>query len=181
MSAAQRVALIPGPLALRSKYASIDDPLPQLRVAVEAAVRWLADGAGPTGEIGVHCTSQQRALASELLAPYGRNVATCSDSPPAVLAIANGSACRSEKAPGSYDPRAADFDARLEAALRVPDVSVLRSLDEGTAVALLADVEAIRWIGHEVLTDQHRCHVDYSADPYGVQYWVMRWELFDAG
>ncbi|MGL5826472.1 MAG: hypothetical protein ACRCYU_16920 [Nocardioides sp.] len=191
MSAARRVALIPGPLALCLEYASFTDPVARLRKAVAAAMAWLDEGAGPAGEIAVYCTGQQLRLAEELLAKYGRTAGTWSDlSAPgddaarpgrrsSVLAIANGSACRTERAPGFLDSRATAFDARVEAALREPDIGALRGLDEALAAELLADVEALRSLGEDVLTDSHHCTVDYSDDPFGVQYWVMRWELPD--
>lgn len=173
---ARRVALIPGAFALRAEYAGLEDPIPELRAAVHEVVDWLDEGAGPAGEIGVYCTGQQHALASELLARHQRPVGTRDERPVAVLAIGNGAACRTEKAPGFFDPRAADFDAHLASALVLPDPTALANVDEVLAQELLADVEAIRSLGGEVLTAHHRATVRYSDDPYGVQYWVVTWE-----
>lgn len=90
----------------------------------------------------------------------------------AYLVVGNGSARRSEKAPGHFDPRAADFDAALGAALssRHPDWPDFALGDD-----LLGSLDGIRAL-REVLPVGCRGSVDYDDDPFGVQYWVMRWQ-----
>jgi hypothetical protein len=130
------VAIVPGVLALRPEYASIEDPVADLRAAVDAATAWLGDGR---------------------------------------LVVANGSAMRTEKAPGFLDERAEGFDAALGEALRAGDLAALAGLDRELAAALWADVDALVALAGEVgaVTD---VRVDYDDAPYGVQYWVVRWE-----
>lgn len=129
-----RVVIVPGTLALRPEYASIEDPIPELRKAVQEALHWLGPGR---------------------------------------LVVANGSAKRTEKAPGHFDERAADFDAALGEALRTGDLAALRSIDRALAEELWADVDGLIGLCDELggITD---VQVDYDDDPYGVQYWVVR-------
>jgi hypothetical protein len=93
-----------------------------------------------------------------------------------MLVIGNGSATRTEKAPGHLDERASDFDDALRAALTAPDPRRLAAIDGALAKELWADVDSMVWLGKELLTSEHRATVDYDDDPFGVQYWVMRWE-----
>lgn len=171
----QRVAMIPGVFALRAEYAGIEDPIAELRAAVHEAVSWLLQGTASDQDIAVYCTDQQRALAHELLAPWGCAISTGGDAT-VVLVIANGTACRTEKAPGFYDSRAEGFDAMLAEALSQPDPVALRDIDLGLGREMLADVEGVRALGADILTTRHRSSVLYDDDPYGVQYWVITWE-----
>ncbi|RNL80094.1 hypothetical protein [Nocardioides marmorisolisilvae] len=131
-----KLLIVPGVLALRPEYASIEDPVAELRKAVAEATDWLGDGR---------------------------------------LVTANGSAMRTEKAPGHFDARAETFDAALGAALRAGDLAALRRLDTVLAEELWADVAALVAIAGE-LSEVTSVEVDYDDDPYGVQYWVVRWE-----
>jgi hypothetical protein len=94
----------------------------------------------------------------------------------ALLAMGDGSACRSLKAPGSFDPRAADFDAAAARALGSADVAGLRALDQELALELqasgrsswqvLAGAAEGAGLGGRLL---------YDAAPYGVGYLVAGW------
>ena len=126
-----RVVIVPGVLALRPEYASIDDPVADLRKAVDEATAWLGDGK---------------------------------------LVVANGSAKRTEKAPGHVDERAEAFDEALGAALRAGD---LAGLDLSLADELWADVAGLDALAGLRATD---VQVDYNDAPYGVQFWVVRWQ-----
>jgi hypothetical protein len=90
------------------------------------------------------------------------------------LVVANGSAKRTEKAPGYFDPRAEGFDAALGEALRAGDLAALRAIDRDLAAELWADVGALVELAGAVseVTD---AQVDHDEAPYGVQYWVVRW------
>ena len=135
-----RVVIVPGVPALRPEYASIEDPLPELRKAVAEATDWLGG-----------------------------------DSDGGRLVVANGSAKRTEKAPGHFDDRAEAFDAALGAALRSGDLDALRGLDRTLADELWADVdELIELAG--LVSVVTSIEVDYDDAPYGVQYWVVRYE-----
>lgn len=123
------------------------DPLP-LPLAVGAAL--LGDRAGP------------------LLAVDGSPVALDAD----VLVVGDGTAKRTEKAPGHFDPRAEDVDAGIVAALaagRAPDVEA-----ELAAALLVAGREAWQTVGRSV-TGPYTAEVLYAAAPFGVGYVVATW------
>ncbi len=90
-----------------------------------------------------------------------------------LLVMADGSACRSLRAPGYLDPRAAAFDAALERAVRSGDLGPLRAMDQGLARELLAtgrpgwQVLAGAMPGRAPATE-----ILYSDDPFGVFYLV---------
>jgi hypothetical protein len=170
------VVLVPGAPALLPEYAGLVDPVAGLRAACRAAVAWLG------GPVRVVADPRGRGLghrvAEHLLGEAGLAVDT-SDAvrgrAAAYLVVGNGSAKRTEKAPGHLDPRAHDFDAALEAALRGPDPAALAALDQPLATELWADVAALRELGG-LLAGAAAPEVDYADDPFGVQYWVMRWQ-----
>ncbi len=90
-----------------------------------------------------------------------------------LLVMADGSACRSLRAPGYLDPRAAAFDAAIEGAVRSGDLGSLRAMDQGLARELLAagrpgwHVLAGAMPGQAPSTE-----VLYEGDPFGVFYLV---------
>ena len=169
-----RGVLVPGVLALLPEYAGLVDPVPELRAACLAAVAWLA-GCGP---VVVIADAQGERVARALLEAAGGGVSTGSTGVghPAYLVVANGSARRTEKAPGHLDERAASFDGALEKALRGPDPQALANLDVALGDELLAgNVVGFRTLG-DLLSSGYEVSVDYADDPFGVQYWVMRWQ-----
>ena len=86
--------------------------------------------------------------------------------------VGNGSARRSVKAPGHLDERAFAFDESLGAALASSDVDWPHfDLGEGQ----LASLDGIREL-FGLLPAGTEAVVDYDDDPFGVQYWVMRWQ-----
>ena len=90
--------------------------------------------------------------------------------------VANGSATRTEKAPGHLDDRAHGFDEALGTALAQGDAAALRGLDETLGDELWChDVPAWHRLGELVTEPVTSVEVDYDDDPYGVQYWVVRW------
>ena len=154
-----RVALVPGVLALLPEYAGLEDPVADLRAAALAAVGWLGR------DVTVRATEQGVRVAAHLLEacdPQDHNG-------PSLLVVGNGSAMRTEKAPGHLDSRAEGFDATFGASLRAGRPQV----DLGLARELWADVEAIASLDEFGGLDP--AEVDYDDAPYGVQYWVMRW------
>jgi len=87
----------------------------------------------------------------------------------AYLIVGNGSAKRTEKAPGHFDERAEAFDAALGESLRCgrPEVDVALARELWASVDGISDFPR--------LSSNARAQVDYEDAPYGVQYWVMRW------
>lgn len=160
-----RIALVPGCLGLLPEYASLTDPFDDLRAACSHAVAWLGD------QVEVVATDQGRRVAEALLAHRPRAVGEVGSSH---LVVANGSACRNRRDPGYLGHRAVDFDDAVSKALALPDVERLRNVDQDLARELLASTEAFPALA-ELLTTVRLESVDYDDDPYGVQYWVMRW------
>lgn len=171
-----KVALVPGVLALLPAYAGRIDPVAELRAAALAAVAWLGE------DVAVVADPQGLRVAEALGVSLGLDDARRRGSSlldqrrgESVLVVANGSARRSEKAPGHLDERAAAFDAELEKALRCGDVDALRGLDRELAGELMVgNPEGLAGLG-DVIAPGVGAEVDYADDPFGVQYWVMRW------
>lgn len=161
MSWGARAVLVPGVLALLPEYAGLEDPVADLRAACERAVGWL------TGDVTVLASPQGRRVAEHLLATTTRT-----GDEPSYLAVANGSAKRTEKAPGHVDDRALAFDAALGEALAT---GRLAEADLRLSEELWADTGAIAELAR-VLPPGLPATVDLAADPFGVQYWVARWE-----
>jgi hypothetical protein len=165
-----RVALVPGVLALLPEYAGQEDPVPEVRAAALAAATWLVE-AGPVTVVG---DEQGCRVGRHLLAGAAEGDGS------AYLVVANGSARRDDAAPGYVDDRAVPFDAALEAALRGPDPAALEGLDVDLAAALLVGNPAGLVRLGTLLRRAGPPMVDYAGDPYGVQYWVMRWTVVDS-
>ena len=162
----RNLALVPGVPALLPSYASIDDPVAELRTACLA----VAGELGP--RVRVLASDGGGHVARMLLAEVG--AAEAVDDPTGVLVVGNGSAKRSLKAPGHFDERAEVFDDDLRRALLEPLPAALTGLDAELAEELWADVAGIRALG-ELLSPAQPADVRYDDAPYGVQYWVIRW------
>ena len=170
-----RVVLVPGTLALLPEYSSIEDPVAELRTACQNAVAWLVQ----TGPVMILADAQGRRIGEHLVREAGGSTRV-PDSPydlresdATVLAVGNGSACRTEKSPGHFDERAAAFDAGLARCLRDGRSDALAAIDRELARELWASVDPI--IEMARVPDISLVQVDYDDDPYGVQYWVVRW------
>lgn len=153
-------ALVPGVLALLPSYASIEDPVAGLRSAcLQAAgrlgprVRVVASDA--TGGSGAR-------VGAALVAAVGAQVV--GDGETGVLVVGNGSATRTEKAPGHLDERAQAFDDALRAAFG--------SADPDLAAQLWADAACLT-----LLPPLAEAEVLYDDAPFGVQYWVAVWDV----
>ena len=158
---------MPGVLAFLPEYAGQEDPVAEVRAASAAAAAWVAE-AGP---VTVVADEQGARVGRQLLAGAQEGDG------PAYLVVANGSARRNDAAPGYVDQRAVPFDTEVEAALRAPDPEGLSLLDVALAGELLVGNPAgLARLG-DLLRGMRTAGVDYAGDPYGVAYWVMRWEL----
>jgi hypothetical protein len=163
------VALVPGVLALLPGYAGLEDPVPDLRAASIAAAAWVAE----TGPVTIVADAQGARVGQHLLSAAGGERAA---GDPSYLVVANGSARRSESAPGYVDDRAVPYDDAVEKALRGPDAGALARLDVDLGAALLVgNPGGLVRLG-ELLRGLHTVGVDYADDPFGVAYWVARWE-----
>ncbi|WP_433572585.1 class III extradiol dioxygenase subunit B-like domain-containing protein [Streptomyces sp. CA-251247] len=134
---------------------------------------WLLDRAqwsGPVEGLGI-----SEDLSAERCAETGRELGARAGRV-ALLVMGDGSACRTLKAPGYLDERAADFDARAARALGDADVAALKALDESLAYELKAAGRA-PW---QVLAGaaegaDPEGRLLYDDAPYGVGYFVATW------
>jgi hypothetical protein len=138
-------------------------PLP-LSLAVGA---WLLQQSSWTGAVaGITC-DEDGVLPSELEVLGEQD---------ALLVMGDGSARRTEKAPGWLDDRAADFDAQVSAALAAGDPELLARVDLGLGHDLLA-AGAPAWRAASQLLGgtTWQAAVSYDEAPYGVGYLVATW------
>lgn len=149
-------ALVPGVPALLPAYASLEDPVADLRAACLDAVGRL----GPRVRIDAPDASGRR-VAEALVAAVGAAVVESGES--GVLVVGNGSARRTEKAPGHLDHRAEAFDAALRTSFA--------GIDADLAAELWADTACLGG-----LPPLNEAEVLYDAAPFGVQYWVAVWD-----
>jgi hypothetical protein len=90
-----------------------------------------------------------------------------------LLVMADGSACRSVRAPGYLDPRAAAFDEALERAVRSGDLGALRAMDATVARELLAcGRPAWQVLAGAAPGPLPAAEILYAGDPLGVFYLV---------
>jgi hypothetical protein len=128
---------------------------------------WLLDGI-PAEGLAVGPEADPAAVAAGL-AGAGR---------PGLLVMGDGSARRSERAPGYVDPRAAGFDAAVAAALATGDAAALRTLDPVLGAELLAaGVPAWRVAGAAAAGLDLAAELLHDAAPYGVGYLVATWTV----
>ncbi|MCW7946221.1 hypothetical protein AAW14_30565 [Streptomyces hygroscopicus] len=94
----------------------------------------------------------------------------------ALLVMGDASACRTVKAPGYLDERAAGFDAEVARALAAADVPALKALDAGLAHELQACGRA-PWQFLAGAAEKARLSgtLLYDDAPYGVGYLVSAW------
>ncbi|MET7600197.1 class III extradiol dioxygenase subunit B-like domain-containing protein [Streptomyces sp. NPDC004082] len=139
-----------------------------------AVAAWLLERAGwadaPLEGLGVG-----EPLAADRCLRAGQDIAARAERV-ALLVMGDGSACRTVKAPGYLDERAADFDAGVARALGAADAAALKALDAELAYELKASGRA-PWqvlagaadgagLGGALLHDEA---------PYGVGYLVAAW------
>ncbi|WP_246178840.1 hypothetical protein [Actinomadura decatromicini] len=140
--------------------------------------RWLLEGRLLEGRDAA-TEARYQAVASDAptadCLPLGRDLAASSDRV-SLLVMGDGSACRSEKAPGYLDQRAAPYDAAVARALEEADAAALAALDPG----LSREVRAAGRAAWQVLAGAagegaFRGAVLAEEAPYGVGYLVASW------
>jgi hypothetical protein len=169
MSGPSRIVVAPPVPALLPAHSSLADPVAELRDACLAAMAWL----GPEAEV-VADDDQARRVGEWLLGPGRPPRPPVGGAGPGLLVMANGSACRSERAPGHLDERAAAFDEELGAALAAGDTAALARLDLALGDELLAS--GLRGLAGLSGMRVAEATVDHADDPFGVMYWVVRWQ-----
>ncbi|MGH3343930.1 MAG: hypothetical protein ACRDPK_13885, partial [Carbonactinosporaceae bacterium] len=94
----------------------------------------------------------------------------------ALLVMGDGSARRSERAPGHVDHRAADFDASVAGALGEADPVALLGLDAVLAEELMAaGRESWQVLAGAAGRERFAGELLYADAPYGVGYFVATW------
>lgn len=147
----------------------------ELRLPSSLAVAaWLLERTGwsdaPIEGLGVG-----EPLEAERCMEIGRDIAARAERV-ALLAMGDASACRTLKAPGYLDERAAPFDASVARALGDGDVAALKALDTGLAQELKASGRA-PWQVLAGAADEAGLSgaLLYEDAPYGVGYLVATW------
>lgn len=127
---------------------------------------WLLDDAGHAGtRIGVGPADLAAALATQ-------------PGTVGVLAMGDGSARRTVKAPGYLDPAAEPFDDAVAAALEAGDPEALAALDPAAERRLLAvGVPTWRAIGAALSGRRVAGRLHAHEAPYGVGYLVADWSV----
>ncbi len=93
-----------------------------------------------------------------------------------LLVLADGTARRTPKAPGAFDPRAEPFDDALADVLRAPDPGALARLDEALATELwVGGRAALATLGHAATGRDWDADLLHAGGPYGVGYLVASW------
>ncbi|MFI0731724.1 class III extradiol dioxygenase subunit B-like domain-containing protein [Streptomyces sp. NPDC021225] len=114
-------------------------------------------------------------LAAERCREVGRELAAQAERV-ALLVMGDGSACRTLKAPGYLDDRAAAFDAEVARALGAADIAALAELDEELAAELKAagraPLQVLAGAGEGAAL---KGELRYEGAPYGVGYFVAMW------
>jgi len=132
---------------------------------------WLAQQAGRTVDayISVSITTEpdQWVALGQSLAARAPGVG--------VVVVGDGSACRSDKAPGSLHPRAQEFDHAIVEALRLGDPSGLHALDPQLARELLVDGYHPWQVVASMVESPVTSQILITDDPYGVFYAVASW------
>jgi hypothetical protein len=127
---------------------------------------WLLDRAGHAGtRLGVGPDELARAL-DDIPGPVG------------VLAVGDGSARRTLKAPGHLDPAAEPFDTAVAAALAAGDPGALAALDPAEGERLLAaGVPVWRAVGAALAGRRATARLHAHEAPFGVGYLVADWHV----
>jgi hypothetical protein len=192
-----RTALVlPSPRALLAPR-SVEDPVAQLRRACADAVAALpgedpvvvlaAPVGAANGRRGITVPLGHR-VAAHLLGPLRFEPRLAlpdaaaelleAAEPATLLVMADGSARRGEKAPGHLHPGAVAFDDRVEQALRDGDAETLAALDPALGEELWCEgIPGLRALGEVARGGPVRAEVGYADAPYGVAWWVARWDL----
>jgi len=135
---------------------------------------WLLGEAGvalPARALGV-----PRSWSAQEAAAYGADLVQ-GPARVGLLVLGDGSACRTEKAPGALDPRAAPYDAAVARALAAADPAALLALDPALSDALLV-AGRVPWqvlAGAAAGGGGWRGTVTADEAPFGVGYLVATW------
>ncbi|WP_432253352.1 class III extradiol dioxygenase subunit B-like domain-containing protein [Streptomyces sp. HNM1019] len=136
---------------------------------------WLLEHAGWDPAVPVEGLGVGELLAAERCIEVGRELAGRAERV-ALLVMGDGTACRTLKAPGYLDERAAAFDAELARSLAAADTGALAALDEELAYELKAAGRApLQVLAGAGAGARLKGELRYDEAPYGVGYFVASW------
>ncbi|MGV9848871.1 class III extradiol dioxygenase subunit B-like domain-containing protein [Streptomyces sp. NPDC003442] len=136
---------------------------------------WLLEHAGWDPAVPVEGLGVGEPLAAERCIQVGRELAGRAERV-ALLVMGDGTACRTLKAPGYLDERAAAFDAEVARALAAADTGALAALDEELAYELKAAGRApLQVLAGAGEGARLKGELRYDEAPYGVGYFVASW------
>ncbi len=93
-----------------------------------------------------------------------------------VVAVGDGSATRTEKAPGYIQPDALDFDAAVIRAIDSVDCNALMAIEQSTADRLwCGGLPSWQVVAQAIDTAQGA--VVFESSPFGVNYFVASWRI----
>lgn len=163
-----RIVLVPAAPGLLPCRGLID-PFEDARAAAVEVLLEVLDSADSVAVLG------SEEIAESLLRQSGFEGALVDAPADLVVVSADGSATRTEKAPGFFDERAADFDKSVEEALANGDAVALAGIDPRLADELWCrGVPAFHAMA-ELMPNPSQADLIYSDAPYGVAYWVATW------
>ncbi|GLV74030.1 class III extradiol dioxygenase subunit B-like domain-containing protein [Streptomyces hygroscopicus] len=149
-------------------------PAPSLPSSL-AVGAWLLEHAGWDPAVPVEGLGVGEPLEGERCIEVGRELAGRAERV-ALLVMGDGSACRTLKAPGYLDERAAAFDAGVARALAAADTGALAALDEELAYELKAAGRApLQVLAGAGAGARLKGELRYDEAPYGVGYFVASW------
>ena len=192
------IAIIPAtPLLLPDNVGRVD-PIPELRAAVAEVVETLCAATDsvivlasadrdprhskpPVALRIAHLLLAPEQIAYEVVIADDTSVPEChelalylaghAEGSVGLLVVADGSACRTEKAPGYLDERAEAFDGQIEAAVASGNLGALQRLDPQLADELLAQGRsALQTVGFLGAGGDWRVERCETSDPFGVFY-----------
>ena len=196
----ETVLVLPSPPALLPP-GSLVDPVADLRAACTEAVARLGDEGRPHDRLLVLAApAADDDVARGVVEPLGHRVARHllgdvtfetglavpgvaasileEPAPRTLVVMADGSACRGEKAPGHLHPGAVAFDDAIERALRSGDAASLAALDADLGAEVWCrGVPALRVLGEVARRRTVTADLSYADAPHGVAWWVVRWDL----
>ncbi|MEE4598538.1 class III extradiol dioxygenase subunit B-like domain-containing protein [Streptomyces sp. DSM 41524] len=136
---------------------------------------WLLEHAGWDPAVPVEGLGVGEPLAAERCIQVGRELAGRAERV-ALLVMGDGTACRTLKAPGYLDERAAAFDAEVARSLAAADTGALAALDEELAYELKAAGRApLQVLAGAGEGARLKGELRYDEAPYGVGYFVASW------
>ncbi|MEO5652454.1 MAG: hypothetical protein ABIN79_13090 [Marmoricola sp.] len=200
----ETVLVLPTPRVLLAPY-SRNDPVAALRTACHDAVdsvlaasprrlAVLATAMDPANQergvtdplgfrvarhlLGRQGTPRPTRVDEHVALPYAAATLIETPEPTTLLVMADGSASRGEKAPGHLHPQAIRFDDAIALALRTGDAQGLAVLDPVLGEQVwCTGVPAFQVLGEVARGRRISAEVTYDDAPFGVAWWVARWDL----